>query len=109
MAKRPKYKMSQADRAKQFMPFSALKGLEEALKERERIIVPKPELTADAEEVIDRKLRQIEPLKIITVIYYNEGECVKVTGIVAKINKELRQIRIVDTLINFDDILDVEL
>ncbi len=35
MANKPKNKMSTADRAKQFMPFSALKGLEDALKQVE--------------------------------------------------------------------------
>ena len=34
MGNRPK--MSPADRAKQFMPFAALKGYEEALREKER-------------------------------------------------------------------------
>ena len=37
-------KMDRAQRAKQFAPFAALKGFEEALREKERIIVPKVEL-----------------------------------------------------------------
>lgn len=36
MAKRPKNKMSPEHRAKQFMPFSALNGYEQALREEER-------------------------------------------------------------------------
>ena len=109
MASRPKRKMTREERAKQFMPFSALRGLDIALKEREKIIVPKPELTDDAEEIIDRKLRLVETLKVITVVYYKDGECVKITGIVARIDKEKRQIQIVDTLIDFDSILDIGL
>lgn len=35
MPKKPNAKMSIEDRAKQFAPFSALKGLDEALKETE--------------------------------------------------------------------------
>lgn len=35
--------MSTKDRARQFMPFSALKGLEEALAEKEKIVVSKIE------------------------------------------------------------------
>ena len=31
--------MSQTDRAKQFMPFAALKGYEEALRKKEKIVV----------------------------------------------------------------------
>ena len=34
-------KMDRAQRAKQFAPFAALKGFEEALREKERIIIPK--------------------------------------------------------------------
>ena len=36
MAGRPRAKMSVQDRAKQFLPFAALKGLPEALAEKER-------------------------------------------------------------------------
>lgn len=39
MGTRPK--MSPADRAKQFMPFAALKGYEEALREKEREVEEK--------------------------------------------------------------------
>ena len=34
-------KMERTERAKQFMPFSPLKGYEEALREKERAIVPR--------------------------------------------------------------------
>ena len=40
MPSKPKQKMPIEERAKQFMPFSALKGLEEALASKEKIIVP---------------------------------------------------------------------
>lgn len=36
MPKKPDAKMSIEDRAKQFAPFSALKGLDEALEQKER-------------------------------------------------------------------------
>ena len=38
-------RMDRADRAKQFMPFDALKGFREALKEKEKVTVPKIELS----------------------------------------------------------------
>ena len=37
-------KMSREDRAKQFMPFAALRGYEDALRAKERIVVDKKEL-----------------------------------------------------------------
>lgn len=39
MGHKPLTKMSQQDRAKQFMPFAALKGLPEALRRKERLSV----------------------------------------------------------------------
>lgn len=102
-------KMTPAERAKQFMPFSALKGLEDALREKEIIKVPKPELSEDAAEIIDRTLRQLEPLNIITVVHYKDGEYLQTKGVVAKIDKENKRLQIVDTLIEFNDILDITL
>lgn len=52
-------KMDRGNRAKQFMPFDALKGLREALAEKERIIVPKKELSEDQKAELDFKMRQI--------------------------------------------------
>ena len=40
-------KMSPAERAKQFMPFAALKGYEEALRQKEKIVVEKIELSEE--------------------------------------------------------------
>ena len=39
MAGRPRTKMSIENRAKQFMPFAALKGLPDALAAKEKIVV----------------------------------------------------------------------
>ena len=53
------YKMSKEDRAKQFMPFAALKGHQEALRKKEKIVVEKMELSDEYKEELDRKLRQV--------------------------------------------------
>lgn len=51
--------MSRENRAKQFMPFAALKGLEEALEKKEKIVVPKAELCDDYKEQLDFRLSQM--------------------------------------------------
>ena len=38
------------NRAKQFMPFAALKGYEAALRAKEKIVVPKMELSEEKKE-----------------------------------------------------------
>ncbi|MDY4922519.1 YolD-like family protein, partial [Frisingicoccus sp.] len=80
------YKMSREDRAKQFMPFAALKGYSEALRKKERIIVPRRELSEEYGEELDRKLRQVQEGEMISVVYYCRGEYVRLTGKVAKID-----------------------
>ena len=107
MAEKPKHKMSTADRAKQFMPFSALKGLDEALKEKEKIIVPKVELSEDSMIELDRKMHAIKRGKIATIVYYDNENYLKITGMVAQIDENKRIMQIVNTKINFDDIYDI--
>ena len=49
-------KMSREERAKQFMPFAALKGYEEALREKEKVMVPKVELSEEREAELNQQL-----------------------------------------------------
>ena len=106
MANRPK--MSREDRAKQFMPFAALKGYPEALRKREKIVVPKAEVSEEYAEILDRKLRKVKKNDIITVVYFHNGEYLKKTGMVSRIDETARVLKIVNTKIGFDDIYDIE-
>lgn len=105
MANRPK--MSREDRAKQFMPFAALKGYPEALQKKEKIVVPKVEFSEEYAEVLDRKLHQIKKNDIITVVYFYDNEYLKKTGMVSRIDETARVLKIVNTKILFDDIYDI--
>lgn len=107
MAKRPKHKMSIADRAKQFMPFAALKGLPEALAAKEKIIVPKIELSPEMAEELDLKMHRLKRGRIASVVYFHQDEYIKISGMVARIDASSRILQIVNTKIPFDDILDV--
>ena len=107
MPKKPINKMPVSDRAKQFMPFSAVKGLAEALQKKEKIVVPKAELSPEMAEELNYKMHLLEKGKIATVVYFNKGEYLKTTGIVARIDETSRVIQIVNTKVRFDDILDI--
>ena len=106
MANRPK--MSRGDRAKQFMPFAALKGYPEALRKKEKIVVPRAEVSEEYAEVLDRKLRKVKKNDMITVIYFHDGEYLKKTGMVSRIDETARILKVVNTKIGFDDIYDIE-
>lgn len=105
MENRPK--MSREDRAKQFMPFAALKGYPEALRKKEKIVVPRIEITEDYAQELDRKLQDIGVNDEVTVIYFCKNEYLKLTGIVSKLEKDSRYIKIVNTKIAFSDLYDI--
>lgn len=105
MANRPK--MSREDRAKQFMPFAALKGYPEALAKKEKVVVPKAEITEEYAQMLDQKLRLVAKNDIITVVYFCNGEYLKKTGMVSRIDKTARVLKVVNTKILFDDIYDI--
>lgn len=107
MASEPRRRMSVQDRAKQFMPFAALKGLPEALAAKEKIVVPKIEMSPEMEEELDRKLRLLKRGEIAAVTYFRQGEYLKTTGKVARIDATCRLLQIVETKIAFDDIMDI--
>lgn len=100
-------KMSREDRAKQFMPFAALKGYENALREKEKIVVPKIELSEDMKEELDVTLKEVQLKDIVTVVYYDTDEYIKITGMVSKIDTSAGYIKIVNTKINFNDVFDI--
>ena len=107
MANKPKYKMTIEERAKQFMPFAALKGYEEALRAKEVIIVDKITLSPEKAEELDYKMHNVERGSIVSIIYYSDNNYIKKTGMVAKIDTTSRFIQIINTKIYFYDIYDI--
>ena len=100
-------KMSREERAKKFIPFAALKGYPDALRKKEKIVVPKTELSEEYREELDRKLKQVQKNDIITVVYYEKNEYLKKTGMVSRIDETARVLKIVNTKISFEDIYDI--
>lgn len=96
-----------ADRAKQFMPFAALKGLPDALALKEKITVSKIELSEEMAEALDHKMHKLAKGKMAAVVYFDKDEYIKITGMVARIDETSRLLQIVNTKIPFDDILEV--
>lgn len=101
-------KMSREDRAKQFMPFAALKGYSEALRKKEKIVVPRIELSEEYKEELDWKLKQIRKNDIVTVVYYYKSEYLKMTGMVSRIDETARILKIVNTKISFENLYDID-
>lgn len=106
MGTRPK--MSREDRAKQFMPFAALKGYPEALRKMERVVVPKMQLTEDYAQELDRRLHLISVGDMVTVVWFCKNEYVRTTGLVSRLDPDSRILAVVNTKIPLDDIFDIQ-
>ena len=61
-------KMSNQNRAKIFSPFAALKGYDEAVKNKEKIRVNKMDLSDEEKELINQKLCLLQTGQLITVV-----------------------------------------
>lgn len=97
-----------SDRAGQFMPFAALKGFYDLIREKERVIVPKHEIAEDKAEELSDKMKLVERGMMVKVVYYSNGEYVSIEGIVTKIDLVFRKLTVVKTEIDLDDIWDIE-
>jgi len=99
--------MSREDRAKQFMPFAALKGYEEALRAKERIVVDKKELSEERKAELDEIIHLINKQDMVSVIYYEKDEYIKITGLVSKIDFDSKFLQVVGVKIYFDNIFSI--
>ena len=96
-----------SERARQFMPFSALKGFHALLKEKERVIIARKELSEEDLRELSEKIVLVKKGMMIKVVYFCEGEYVAAEGMVANIDLTFRKLTVVKTRISFDDILEI--
>ena len=94
--------MTRASRAKQFLPFDALPGIKEALKEKEIKKEAKIELAEDSLQELESKLNELEKGSIIKLIYYKNNRYIETIGTVAKIDYMRKKI----ILIHGDEIVN---
>ena len=97
-----------SDRARQFLPFDALKGFKDLIKEVERVKVNKKELTEENIEKLSKTILSLEKGMMVRVIYFEQDEYLKLEGIVSKIDIANRFIVIVKKRISLDDIFEIE-
>ena len=97
-----------SDRARQFLPFDALKGFKDLIKEVERVKVNKKELTEENIERLSKTILSLEKGMMVKVIYFEQDDYLKLEGIVSKIDITNRFIMIVKKRISLDDIFEIE-
>ena len=103
--------MPASRRANQFAPFDALKGLKEAIAEKERIPTPRRILAEDALAELNQKLSQLCKGTIVTVVYYciYEQEYHQITGAVVSVDSYWSLLQIGNMSIDFSEISEIDI
>ena len=97
------------DRAKLFVPFDALKGLQEILREKEREVEERKELTEESLMELQEELNKVEIGSTVFIKYYKNKKYIDITGVVRKINFVKKKIIInEDIMINMCDIIELK-
>ena len=93
------------------MMFDAMKGLTEAIAEKEKLYTPRKELLESRIEEINRKLSLLEVGDIITISFYCHygKQYQQITGMVRKVDSFCKTIQIEDTPIYFTAIVKISI
>ena len=101
-------KGSYQDRAKQFLPYSSLRGFEAIVEKRRDIKCPRRELLDDAAEELSRRLVALSEGARCRVTYYLTDKYASIEGIVKRIDIIGRRLILESVTIPIDDIFSIE-
>ncbi len=96
------------DRAAQFMPFAALTGYYDLVREQERVAEPRREPSEEEAERISHELTCVQKGALVRVTHYERDAYVTTEGIVTRVDPVARELWVVRTRISFDDVWRVE-
>lgn len=112
-----KEKNKSITRAVQFSPFSALAGFDQKIKEKEKILSKKIELSEQQKNILDYKLEYIKNnLNLnVEIIYFvkdedfDSGKYINIKNKIKKIDINKKQIMISNITIPIKDIFNIEI
>ena len=104
-----KHRMSRLQRAKQFMPFAALKGFEALLSAVARPKESRVELSEDQIEEVNKVLQIVRSGDWVSIVYYDKHKYTELIGPVEVINKRLQLLAVQGVEISFRDIKAINL
>lgn len=96
-----------SDRARQFIPFAALRGYYDLIAERERVKEPRRVLSEEEAAILSDKLAQVRKGSMLCIVYYNADAYETLEGLVSAVDFTFRTLTIVKVKISFDDIIDI--
>lgn len=100
--------MKISERAKQFMPFSALKGFDDMIKVENKEPSDRKILSDEDSDNIGLVLGEIKKNDVVKITFYETDGYVTLTGIVAMIDYDMKRLTVVKRAIDFEDIYFIE-
>ncbi len=104
-----KHRMSRLQRAKQFMPFAALKGFETLLSAVARPKEARVELSEDQIDELNKVLQTIHCGEWVRIVYYNKQRYTELIGAVDMISEQLQILSVQGTVIPFRHIKELNM
>ena len=103
--------MTRQERAKQFMPFDAMKGLSEALRDREErhSRVDRHDISEEAQQKNSSVFAVLRKGDKVSVSCWHAFHDVVICGTVTELNIVFKYLRLDADRIPFEDIYDVEI
>ena len=98
--------MNKHSRARQFIPFQALKGFNRLIKEKEKVKIANVKKLSDDE--LDFKLKQLKPFDFCNIFYQSNNEIKKICGLISKIDFNEKFLVCIKEKIYFNQILDLK-
>ena len=97
-------------RAEQFLPFDALKGLQEALREKEQEQEEKIELSEESLLELNNSFNKIEIGSKVKIKFYKNNKYVEISGTITNIDYIKKKIQIENFQnINISDIVSISI
>lgn len=107
-AEGPHVARAHADRARQFMPFAALKGYHEMAQEQEAVREPRHDMTEERALALSKEVAGLRKGNVVRVVHYEDGAYRTTVGAVTEIDEAFRSLTVVKRRIAFDDVLSIE-
>ena len=96
-----------ADRAAQFMPFAALTGYYDLVRERERVSEPRREPSEEEAARISAELAAVRKGQLVRVTHYERDAYITTEGVVTDMDPVAHELTVVRRRIRFDDVWSV--
>ena len=104
-----KHRMSRLQRAKQFMPFGALRGFEALLAAVARPKEAWVELSEDQIDELNTVLQSVRCGEWVRIVYYNKQKYTELIGVVDMINEQLQILSVQGIVISFRHIKELNM